>query len=381
MIKNRFFKKHYSRLIAEAVIKSAFCGLLIGFSANFLAALAAWIFDFEKFWLAIGIGAGVALISGVIFYFAKFRPTTQSIARRVDRLGLEERVVTMLELEHDESYIAMLQRENAKEHLSDVANKKIRMRFSKLLIAMTLVAAVVASGMTTIAGLADAEVIPNFNEMINPEDPLANYIAVSYIVEEGGEIQGVADQLLLPGEDTTPVVAIPEDGWVFVEWDDGYEYPERFEKNVQSEMVFVAIFAEIADGDGEGDGDGQGQGGQDGGSEGDQADDIPGGADSNAQQGADGNQNSDGDAEGGEEGDTQGSGSGGEEQGKENSGAHGQGAGAGGKWQDSNQFIDGNQYYRDQLDMYYEMAMEIFEQTGEIPPELREFFEAYFDSI
>ncbi len=368
-------------MIAEAVIKSAFCGLLIGFSANFLAALAAWIFDFEGIWIAIGIGAGIALISGVIFYFAKFRPTTQSIARRIDRLGLEERVVTMLELEHDESYIAMLQRENAKEHLSDVANKKIRMRFSKLLIAMTLVAAVVASGMTTIAGLAEEDVIPNFNEIINPEDPLANYIAVSYVVEEGGEIQGVADQLLLPGEDTTPVVAVAEDGWVFVGWDDGYEQPERSEKNVQEEMVFTAIFEEILEGDGEGDGEGGQEQGGESGNEGDQADDVPGGSDANAQEGENGNQNSDGNAEGGDEGDTQGSGSGGEEQGKENSGAHGQGAGAGGKWQDSNQFIDGNQYYRDQLDMYYEMAMEIFEQTGEIPPELREFFEAYFDSI
>lgn len=368
-------------MIAEAVIKSAFCGLLIGFSANFLAALAAWIFDFEGIWIAIGIGAGIALISGVIFYFAKFRPTTQSIARRIDRLGLEERVVTMLELEHDESYIAMLQRENAKEHLSDVANKKIRMRFSKLLIAMTLVAAVVASGMTTIAGLADEGVIPGFNEIINPEDPLANYIAVSYVVEEGGEIQGVADQLLLPGEDTTPVVAVAEDGWVFVGWDDGYEQPERSEKNVQEEMVFTAIFEEILEGDGEGDGEGGQEQGGESGNEGDQADDVPGGSDANAQEGENGNQNSDGNAEGGDEGETQGSGSGGEEQGKENSGAHGQGAGAGGKWQDSNQFIDGNQYYRDQLDMYYEMAMEIFEQTGEIPPELREFFEAYFDSI
>ena len=55
--------------------------------------------------------------------------------------------------------------------------------------------------------------------------------------------------------------------------------------------------------------------------------------------------------------------------------------GAGGKWNDANQFIDGNQYYRDQLDLYYELAMQIFESGGEIPPELREFFENYFDSI
>lgn len=378
MIKNRFFKKHYSKLIAEAIVKSALCGLLIGFAANFLAALAAWIFDFGGIWFAIGVGAGMALISGVIFYFAKFRPTTQSIARRVDRLGLEERLVTMLELENDDSYIAMLQRENTKEHMSDVANKKIRMRLSKLVIAMTIVAVLVGSGMTTVVGLAESDTIPTFQEIVNPEDPMANYIAVSYMVEEGGEIEGITDQLLLPGESTTPVVAVAEDGWVFVGWDDGYAEPERFEENVTEEMVLIALFEEIADG--EGDGEGSEEEGQNGGQEGDKADDIPGGNDANVSEGEQGNQNSDGDGEG-DGGDTQGSGSGGQEQGKENSGAHGQGAGAGGKWEDNNQFIDGETYYRDHLDTYYEMAMEIFEETGEIPPEFREFFEAYFGSI
>ena len=31
--------------------------------------------------------------------------------------------------------------------------------------------------------------------------------------------------------------------------------------------------------------------------------------------------------------------------------------------------------------MYYQYAMELFEQNGEIPPELIEFFETYYDSI
>ena len=36
------FKKHYSRLILEAVVKATLMGLAIGCGANFLAALAAW---------------------------------------------------------------------------------------------------------------------------------------------------------------------------------------------------------------------------------------------------------------------------------------------------------------------------------------------------
>lgn len=376
MIKNRFFKKHYSKLIAEAIVKSALCGLLIGFAANFLAALAAWIFDFGGIWFAIGVGAGTALISGVIFYFAKFRPTTQSIARRVDRLGLEERLVTMLELEKDDSYIAMLQRENTKEHMSDVANKTIRMRLSKLVIVMTIVAALVGSGMTTVVGLSEMGIVPPLQEIVNPEDPMANYIAVSYMVEEGGEIEGITDQLLLPGESTTPVVAVAEDGWVFVGWDDGYAEPERFEENVTEEMVFIALFEEIIDGDGEGeDSEGGGQNGNP--EEGDQADDVPGGADADVES----DQSGQGDKGSGQGADSDNDGGQGETTEEGEGKGDGKGAGAGGKWEENNQFIDGETYYRDHLDTYYEMAMEIFEETGEIPPEFREFFEAYFGSI
>ncbi len=378
MISKKFFEKHYSRIRAHGIFKAVLCGLMIGLFANFATAAVAWLFDFGGIWLGIGIGAGVAVISGVVLYFVKFKPTTKQIAHRVDRLGLEERLITMLDLEHDESYIAMRQRENAKEHLKKADPKKLRLQLSKAVVVLVCVSAVLAAGMTTVVGLAESDTIPTFQEIVNPEDPMANYIAVSYMVEEGGEIEGITDQLLLPGESTTPVVAVAEDGWVFVGWDDGYAEPERFEENVTEEMVLIALFEEIADGEGEG--EGSEEEGQNGGQEGDKADDIPGGNDANVSEGEQGNQNSDGSAEDGN-GDTQGSGSGGQEQGKENSGAHGQGAGAGGKWEDNNQFIDGETYYRDHLDTYYEMAMEIFEETGEIPPEFREFFEAYFGSI
>ena len=33
------------------------------------------------------------------------------------------------------------------------------------------------------------------------------------------------------------------------------------------------------------------------------------------------------------------------------------------------------------MDMYYEMAQEFFEDNSDIPPELREFFENYFNGI
>ena len=129
MIQNRFFQKHYKRLIVEGIIRSALWGLVIGFAANFLVAIAAWFFDFGGVWFVVGIAVGATIASGIGLYFIRFKPKTADIARRVDRLGLEERMITMLELQENDSYLAKLQRENAKQHLQNVADRKLRFRF------------------------------------------------------------------------------------------------------------------------------------------------------------------------------------------------------------------------------------------------------------
>lgn len=373
----QMFKRHYLRLVLEAVIKAVLAGLAVGCGANFLAALAAWILDFGGVWFAIGVGGGVWLLSGLLFFFLKYKPSVAETAARMDRLGLEERMITMLELDGDDSYIAKAQRENARESITRVEGRKIRLRISKIVVCLAVVSLVLGSGMTTVTGLANSDVIPEFNEIVE-DDPYANHIAVTYAVEEGGWIEGEADQLVEPGGSTTPVVAIAEDGWIFEGWDDGHADPERYEENVTAELYFVAVFVQIEEGDGSA--EGEGEGGKDGSdsAEGDKAEDLPANGGANVESDQSGSQGSEGDGNG-SSGDSEGGQGSSEEQGEGK--GDGKGQGAGGKWEDSNQFIDGNTYYRDYLEYYYQYALEVFEANGEIPPELREFFETYFDSI
>ncbi len=373
----QLFKKHYLRLVLEAVMKSLLAGLAIGFIVNFITALVAWIFSFGGVWLAIGVGAGAWLVSAVLLYFLKYKPSIVETAARMDRLGLEERMITMLEFEGDNSYIASVQRENAYASIKRVGDRKIKLRIPKVVVCVAVIAAVLGASMTTVKGLSDSGEIPSFDEIIE-EDPLANHIAVTYAVDEGGYIEGEADQLVEPGGSTTPVVAVPEDGWIFVGWDDGLSELERYETNVTVEMYFVAVFEEIGE-----DGDGSsGEGGEGGegseATEGDKAEDLPANGGANAESDQTGANGSEGDGSG-SKGENDGGQGSSDEQGEGK--GDGKGQGAGGKWQDSNQFIDGNTYYRDYLDYYYQLALEIFEESGEIPPELREFFEAYYDSI
>ena len=373
----QMFKKHYLRLVLEAVLKSVLVGLAIGFAANFLTAFLGWVFNFGGVWLAIGVGIGAWLISGALFYFLKYRPSVATTAERMDRLGLEERMITMLELENDDSYIASVQRENAKESIATVEGRKIKLRIPRAVICLAVVAAVIGSSMTTVKGLSDTGEMPSFEEIVE-DDPYANYIPVTYFIEEGGYIEGEADQLVEPGGSTTPVVVVEEDGWVFTGWDDGNANKERYETNVTQELYFVAIFEEIIDSEGGelGDGEGNGEGGQK--AEGDQAEDLPSNGGASADSDQSGAEGSEGDGSG-SKGDSDGGQGSSDEQGEGK--GDGKGQGAGGKWEDSNKFNDGEQFYRDFMDIYYEIALDIFAESGEIPPELLEFFEAYYDSI
>jgi hypothetical protein len=78
--------------------------------------------------------------------------------------------------------------------------------------------------------------------------------------DEGGMIDGDFFQIVANGASADPVMAIAEDGYVFAGWDDGYEEPYRQDMDICENMVFVAMFIEMQDGNGEGEGEGLGEG-------------------------------------------------------------------------------------------------------------------------
>ncbi len=368
--------KTYRKRMAVSAITSSVCfGLMIGGGAAFIAALVSWLFSFNGVWVAVGTGLGAAAIAGVLLYFLKFRPTDKQVIRQIDRMGLEERTVTMMDLAGDTSTIAQMQRADAHARLENVNREQVRFAFpaftidkyAKIALAVALVLGV---GMTTVCGLSAAGAIPS----PNLNDPVRdNFILVSYWVEEGGEIEGEADQILSLGEDATPVVAVAEDGWAFLRWSDGNKSTERTDLNVTADLTVTAIFEEISDEGDDEDGDSLDQN-----TDGDYDQNVPeqneGGGDGSGSTGGDG---SDGNGEGGD-GDGGGGGEGGQEGGGK---GEGQGDGAGGGWSDSNQIIDGNTNYLDVFEQYYNMAMEILQNGGELPPELKEFIEEYYGSL
>lgn len=337
------FRKYYSRLAKEGFLKALLWGLIIGFSAMLITATVFWFVDFKHFWVAILVFVGISGAVTPIFYFKKFLPTTKSIAMRVDELGLEERILTMTALEGDESYIAMKQREDALKALTTVNAQMLKFAVSLPLIIATAVAGLCGMGMTTVSALSANEVIKSGKDIIEESTAVPpKQFEVSYKAEKGGMIEGKEFQLVYEGEDALPVMAIPDDDWIFVEWSDGYTDPYREDFEITKDMELTAIFAMLEDG----------ADGFDGvpGEEGDEAGDKPSDKKGQAPPG-------------------------------ETEAKPGEGEQTGGRYEQNNQVIDGGTYYGDEYAGAYDEAMEEVSQDAGLPGDLSEIIGDYFDSI
>lgn len=339
----KIFKNYHSRLAKEGFIKALLWGLIVGFFAMLVSAAIFWLTDFKQFWVAILICLAVSGATTPLFYYKKFLPTTKDIARRVDELGLEERILTMTALEGDESYIAMKQREDAMKALTTVNAQMIKIAVSIPLIIAVSVSAVFGIGMTTVSALSANEVIKSGKDFIDEivEVPPKQY-EVIYEADKGGTIEGETFQLVFENEDASGVMAVPDDEWVFVEWSDGYTDPYREDFEITSDMTLTAIFAMLESGEDMG----EGMEGKEGDEPGDKPSDKEG-------------QKAPGESEE----------------------KPGEGEQAGGRYEQNNQVIDGGTYYGDEYAGAYDDAMQEVTQDGEIPDDLSGIIGDYFDTI
>ena len=323
------FKKHSPKLSFEAILKSLINGLTVGFATSFVASLITWFMSINSLIVAICTFTVVATISTLLFYFIKFRTSVLSNARKLDSLGLEERLVTMIEHQNDDSYMAQIQRADAEAALSKLDTKQIKFSVSKKLISALIVFAVLASSMVTVTVVGPSGI--ELLEQIMPEQ-MIEYLEVTYLVEEGGEIVGESDQLVAKGEHAEPVLAVAEDGYEFIGWDDGETRPARNDRNVVDHIVVMAVFERIEEGV-EGDDEGD--------DEGDES-----GEDESGEPSGEGNSESP------------------EDQQPENENPSDSKDG-GGKYDDNNQIIDGKTYYREHLASYKALIEEYLKEHGD----------------
>ncbi len=330
----KLFQKYYSRLAREGIVKSLLCGLIIGFAILFLSAAVFWFVNTDLFWVAILLFAFSTAGAAYLLYEKKFRPTTRQIARRVDELGLEERILTMTELEGDESYIAMRQREDALAALKTVNEKLLVIIVSIPLIVCTACSAIFGLGMTTVAALSSAGVIKSGKDLLAEAlaEPPQTFELIYEAEAKGGYVEGELFQVLEEGQTGSPVRAVPEEGWAFLEWSDGKTDPYRIDEGVTENLTVTAKFIELTDS------------GDNGGNAHDDATDLPQDA-------------------------------------GEQDGSSGSGPEAGGEYKATNQIIDGQTYYGYEYGVALEDVLGLLAQDNKMPEELKTLITNYFETI
>lgn len=334
---NNTLKPFRNQVLKNSVLHSGLLGCIVGLIVASIVALVSWFFGYDKGLLvSILTFIGAAVVSSVILCFTKFRVTDGIVAKKIDNLGLKERAITMIDFEKDNSYVANLQREDAKNKIKTLSPKQIKFKASKGVLSSLGASFIFCCAAISICVFAALGYIPSGLDIVSTEAAPAE-ILVIYEADEGGYIDGTEDQVVLSGEKTEPVLAVANDGWVFVGWSDGVTDPYREGDVVEEDTIFTAFFEEIdpeeddANGNGNGNGNGQGQGNGDGNG----ASDMPGQGQGQGQ----GNGNGNGQGQGESNGD-------------------GKGEGAGGKYEDANKVYDGNTAYGDVFDDALEGAMD-----------------------
>lgn len=338
MDSKQLFSQHRKRLEREGWLKAALVSLVIGFAAMLIVAALTWAFEKNGLWYSLLALVVVAGGLTPLFYYKRFRPTDMQIARRVDQLGLEERMITMTELSGADDFMARRQRADAQEKLKETDRRKLNFRISATLIALVSVFGVLGLSLTTVNTLSYYGLLPTIGEIIDttlPPEPIIEF-EVSYFVEggQGGIIEGEEFQIVAQGEAGSLVYASADDGWAFAGWSDGFADPYRQEDDVQGNMEIFALFEQLGES-----GDGQGE-------PSDQPPDQPG--------------ESQNDGDGDDSNPVQ------------------QG---GGKYEPANQIIDEATYYRDVFGQYYDLIVEMLSSGEEIPEDLRIIIEAYFNIL
>ena len=161
MDNRQLFERHRKRLEKEAWLKSVLLSLVIGFAAMLATAVLTWVFEKNGLWFSLS--ALVVVTGGLtpLFYFKRFRPDDRQIARRIDGLGLEERVITMTELaDSKELYRRASARGRAREKMKALDIKQISLHVSAALIALVCVFRTLGLSLTTVSTLSYYGLLP-----------------------------------------------------------------------------------------------------------------------------------------------------------------------------------------------------------------------------
>lgn len=293
------FKKKAKK---QNIIKAGLCSVAISLLFNIPFLIAFWIMDYKyKFIVCAGIFiVGISVLFPVL-YFKKFKYTEIQLAKRIDDLGLEERVLTMIELKDNNSFIAKKQKEDTLNVLKTVEANDLKGKYRKqsflsifstalvsLVIALSLMfpnikEIIIAHGepkytievsaeglgfvidyskyenqslINAVSKKQEQDQIDKINnkeivELKQFPTAFSNRISVNYrcfedidatMVLDGANFEDVSYKI--KSDETHILMALPYKGYVFIGWSDGCVSPFREIDDYSSDLI--ALFDEVS---------------------------------------------------------------------------------------------------------------------------------------
>lgn len=237
-------RKFIEKLTRGAVKKSVMAAIVVALFSLAIFAGTGWYFGFLEVWVYIPVFFAIIAVSTPIFYFAKYRKSEREVASVIDELGLEERMITMESLKDDDSYIARRQREDTLGALAKVSEKRLSLVLSTALLICLAVALPLGAGFTTVSALSANGVLPFGRDVAKG---IPSKYSLIYTATEGGTLSGKTEQRVTEGEAGSFVIAVPDDGYVFVKWSDGVKDNARSDVPTDGDVTVKAIFESLDD--------------------------------------------------------------------------------------------------------------------------------------
>lgn len=293
------FKKKAKK---QNIIKAGLCSVAISLLFNIPFLIAFWIMDYKyKFIICAGIFiVGISVLFPVL-YFKKFKYTEIQLAKKIDDLGLEERVLTMIELKDDNSFIAKKQKEDTLNVLKTVEANNLKGKYRKqsflsifstalasLVITLSLMfpnirATIIAHGepkytievsaegfgfvidyskyenqslINAVSKKQEQDQIDRINnkkivELKQFPTVFSNRISVNYrcfedidatMVLDGANFEDISYRI--KSDEIHILMALPYKGYVFIGWSDGCVSPFREIDNYSTDLI--ALFDEVS---------------------------------------------------------------------------------------------------------------------------------------
>lgn len=391
------FKKKAKK---QNIIKAGLCSVAISLLFTIPFLIVFWIMDYKyKFIICAGIFiVGVSVLFPVL-YFKKFKYTEIQLAKRIDDLGLEERVLTMIELKDNNSFIAKKQKEDTLNVLKTVEANDLKGKYKKqsflsifstalasLVIALSLmfpnikeiiiaygepkyIIKVSAEGLGFVIDYSKYENQSLINAVSKKQEQdqidkinnkeivelkqfptaFSNRISVNYrcfedidatMVLDGANFEDISYRI--KSDETHILMALPYKGYVFIGWSDGCASPFREIDNYSTDLI--ALFDEVSS----------------------VGEDLPD------------KQKEPGDKDGSADSESDGIGPEGNGTGKTNNDNN---WGDGAKGSPANQVINGETYYGDIFNQSYQEAVERIKNDTNLTDAQKKAITDYFESI